>query len=178
MTDDEAGAEAVFAAFEFGIGKHAPQGFKSGLADVGARDRDGGESGLGVFGEKNIIEADNGKVGRYLETAVVSAVKDADCGKVIAGENGGGRIGAQKFGAGDIAALDGEIGVDDAGRVDAKTLHGVNESLFTAVNGNETGRASDIGDARMAQGGEVFQRLGDAVPIIENNIADGLRDFT
>ena len=177
LADDKASAEPVFAALQFGIGQHGPESFKGGLADFAAGDGDGCESGLSIFGKQNIVKADDREILRHAQTAVIGAMENANGCQIVARHNGGGRVGFQEFRAGEVGAFDGEIGVDHAAWVEAEAHDVIDEGLFPAVNGHELGRAADITDAGMPQAGEMLDGLRDPVFVIENDVANRVRDL-
>ena len=155
-----------------GIQNHGPQHLERDLADLSAGHGHGGKGWVGVLGEFDVVETDDGKVRRDAHFAIVGAVHDADGGEVVAGDDGGGRKGGEQLGAGEIAALDGEIRVHGLGFEPAHFFHAGEEGAFAPLGGMEVRRAADEPDAGVAQRADVFEGGIDAILVINGDVSD------
>jgi hypothetical protein len=150
-----------------GCGSHLAEG----LAD-------GGETRVGVFGDEDVVEADDGDVARAGEADVFDGAYGPDGGGVVETEDGGEVEGAaEKLADGWIAELgrpgvflevDAELGDD----VDADLLRDGVDGLPAGFGVEREGLALHEGDAPMPEIVEVLECEAGGAVVVEHEVGD------
>ena len=139
---------------------------------------DGGEAWVEVFGDDDVVEADDGDVARTVEAGVFNGADGADGGGVVEAEDGGEVAGAgEQIAHGRIAELgrpdvffeeDAEFGTDD----DADLLRDADDGLPTGLGVEGVALAFHEGDAAVAEIVEMAERHAGRDVVIEHDVGD------
>ena len=164
----------VFGAGGGGVGNQGPEGFEGEPANCAAGDGDGGERGLGVLGEADVVEADDGQIGRDANSAVIGGVHGTNGHEVVGGDNGRGGESGEQFGASKIAALDGKIGIDGEGLKAAEFPGAGQEGELAALSRGKPRGAADKTNAGVAEGADMVEGSDDAMFVIDGDVADAV----
>jgi hypothetical protein len=150
------------------------QAVDRGEGEVLAGHADGGEGRDGVLGEMDVVEADQRKVIGDLEFGLEERVLDADGGHVVGAQDGGGPVGqSEDFLHRLQAAIEGVIGFDEPGRIDAKAgeAHAIEEGRPAGFCGAKAEGTADEGDFAVTEDGEVLHGFIDAGTIVDGEDA-------
>ena len=171
LTNDETGADFGWR-IDDGVGRfEAREQVIDGLGgEVAAGHADGGEGRDGVFGEMNVVEADEGEVVGDAKVGFEESVLDADCGHVVGTHDGGGPGGEREdFVHGIAAAVERVIALDEPVGIglEAGRLKATEEGGLAALRGAARERAADEADVAMAEHGEVLDAFVDAGAVVD-----------
>ncbi len=96
---------------------------EGGGGEFGSGDVDGGEGGLGVGAELDVVEANDGNVAGDGEAGFVDGPHGSDGGEVVGAEDGGGwGAGGEHMGHGAVAAFDAVVGFDKVLGCEGETM--------------------------------------------------------
>ncbi len=138
----------------------------------------GGEAGVGVLGDEDVVEADDGDVAGAGEAGVFDGADGADGGGVVEAEDGGevagsgeeiadGRV-AELGGPGVFFEIDAELGVDG----DSDLLGDGVDGLPAGLGVEGEGLAFHKGDAPVTELVEVTEGETGSAVVVEDEIGD------
>ncbi len=175
LTNDEVGADpAANFLWSFIFFCAREEIFDRLDGELVAGHADGGEGWDGVFGEVDVVEADEREVVRYAEVGFEEGVLNADGGHVVRAHDGGGPVGeSEDLVHGIAAAVEGVIAFDEPVGIGLETdgLQAAKECSLAALRGAAVKRAADEGDVAMAEDGEMLHALVDAGAIVDGEDA-------
>jgi hypothetical protein len=142
--------------------------------NISAAHTNGGERGNRVFGQVNVVEADDRKVFRDLESCLEERMLHADRGHIVGAQDGRRPVGqSENLLHGVAASVQRVIALHEPIRIALQTdaAHTVDERGLSGGGGAKPKRPGNESDPAMAQNGKVLHGLVDAGPIVHREKA-------